>query len=77
MIVFAELFLIVMVGIAVGILVSPRESDQHQQVRTERSRIDREVQLAERRLHSIASDALGAMLDATGQTQSGYGKTQQ
>lgn len=63
-----------LVGILTGVglcLGAQRGRSEIDRRRAERARIERQVYWAERRLHDIAQQALGSMLDEARRTSSG------
>jgi hypothetical protein len=54
-------------------LVARKAMTRHWQVRTRQAQIDREVLVAERRLHGMASHAFGRMLGAAREVSSDGG----
>jgi hypothetical protein len=58
-VVLVLLTLLAVAGVALGI----KEAHRVWEERAEEARIEREVRRAERRLHTMASNAFGAMLD--------------
>ncbi len=61
---FGLLLLLLVITLAIGLWVAASE---RWQARAERAHLDREVRRAEHRLHHLASNAFGSMLEAARQ----------
>lgn len=61
LILIGALLLVLAVNLVIELWLA---ANQRWEARAEEARLDREVRLAERRLHNIASQAFGSMLEA-------------